>query len=123
NVNSRILAVVRSGTEAADEWNISPLFGDCKAYALTKRHELLMRGWPSQSLLLAEVVLRSGEHHLILVSRVNGAEFVLDNLNDDMRLAQATYDQYLWVRIQSPQNPKFWLRLKNRDGADAVASD
>ena len=51
----------------AEEWLVSPRAGDCNDYAVTKRHKLLARGWPSRSLLLAEVVIPSGEHHLVLV--------------------------------------------------------
>jgi predicted transglutaminase-like cysteine proteinase len=114
-VNRRIFAEVTPGSGATEEWTISPPTGDCKDYAVTKRHELIERGWPSRSLLLSEVVLPSGEHHLILVVRVNDADLVLDNLNDDIRLAATTYVQYDWVRIQSPQNPKFWVRVQKPD--------
>ena len=55
---------------------------------------LLERGWPSRSLLLSAVVLPSGEHHLILVVRVKDVDLVLDNLNDDIRLAATPYGQY-----------------------------
>jgi hypothetical protein len=37
-------------------WMPSPKTGDCNDYAVTKRHQLLARGWPSRALLLAEVV-------------------------------------------------------------------
>jgi predicted transglutaminase-like cysteine proteinase len=80
----------------------------------------LARGWPSRALLLSEVELPSGEHHLLLVVRVKDADLVLDNLNDDIRLAAMTYDQYRWVRIQSPQNPRFWVSVRKRDNDDAT---
>src|SRR6185437_8828454 len=76
-VNRRIVAEVTPGNGTTDEWMISPPAGDCKDYAITKRHELLARGWPSRSLLLSEVVLPSGEHHLILVVLVKDAALVL----------------------------------------------
>ncbi len=110
-VNREIIAAVGAGNGVTQEWLISPAAGDCKAYAVTKRHELLARGWPSRALLLSEVVARSGEHHLVLVVRVKDGDLVLDNLNDDIRLLAMMYDQYLWVRVQSPQNPKFWVRV------------
>jgi len=115
DVNRSIFAEVTPGNGATEMWVISPSTGDCKDYAVTKRHELLARGWPSRALLLSEVVIPSGEHHLILVVRVKDADLVLDNLNDHIRLAAMTYDQYLWVRIQSPQNPKFWVRVRSQD--------
>ncbi len=112
DVNRGITATITPGNGATEVWVISPPTGDCKSYAITKRHELLARGWPSRSLLLSEVVLPSGEHHLLLVVRLRDADLVLDNLSDDTRLIATTYDQYQWMRIQSPQNPKFWLRVR-----------
>jgi predicted transglutaminase-like cysteine proteinase len=116
DVNRSIFAEVTPGNGATEEWVISPPTGNCKDYAVTKQHELLARGWPSRALLLSEVALPSGEHHLILVVRVKDADLVLDNLNDHIRLVAMTYDQYIWVRIQSPQNPKFWMRVQRQDG-------
>jgi predicted transglutaminase-like cysteine proteinase len=120
DVNRSIFAEVTPGSGATEEWVISPPTGDCKDYAVTKRHELLARGWPSRALLLSEVVIPSGEHHLILVVRVKDADLVLDNLNDHIRLAAMTYDQYLWVRIQSPQDPKFWMRVRRQDAVQTA---
>jgi predicted transglutaminase-like cysteine proteinase len=114
-VNRNIVPEITPGNGATEKWIISPSAGDCKDYAITKRHELLARGWPSRALLLSEVELPSGEHHLLLVVRVKDGDLVLDNLNDDIRLAAMTYDQYLWMRIQSPQNPKFWMRVQTQD--------
>jgi predicted transglutaminase-like cysteine proteinase len=115
DVNRGIVPVVTSDNGLTEEWVVSPATGDCKAYAVTKRHELLARGWPSRALLLSEVELSSGEHHLVLVVRVRNADLVLDNLNDKIRSVATTYDRYHWVRIQSPQNPKFWMRVRSRD--------
>jgi len=41
---------------------------------------------------------------------------MLYNLNDDIRLMD---NQYRWVRIQSPQNPKFWVRVQKWDAVHA----
>ena len=120
DVNRGIVPVITSGNGATEEWLISPATGDCKAYAVTKRHELLARGWPSRALLLSEVELSSGEHHLVLVVRVKNADLVLDNLNDKIRLVAMTYDRYHWVRIQSPQNPKFWMQVRRRDAVQTA---
>jgi predicted transglutaminase-like cysteine proteinase len=112
-VNSAILARKTPGTGASEEWVLSPRTGDCKAYAITKRHELLARGWPSRSLLLSEVLLLSGEHHLVLVAHVKDGDFVLDNLDDEIHSVVATFRTYRWLRIQSPQNPKFWTVVEH----------
>jgi predicted transglutaminase-like cysteine proteinase len=111
-VNNSILAEFKPGNVATENWLIWPQTGDCKDYAITKRHELLARGWPSRSLLLSEVVIPSGEHHLLLVVRVKNGDLVLDNLSDIIRSAAMTHGDYFWVRIQSPQNPMFWMRVQ-----------
>jgi predicted transglutaminase-like cysteine proteinase len=111
-VNRDIIPELTIGNGATEEWVISPQAGDCKDYAVTKRHELLARGWPSRALLLSEVVVPSGEHHLVLVVRTKDVDLVLDNLNANIRSVAMTYHQYHWVRIESPQNPKFWATLR-----------
>lgn len=109
-VNRDIVADPTIGP-ATENWKVAPASGNCHDYAVTKRHELLALGWPSQVLLLAEVIVPSGEHHLVLVVRTKDADLVLDNLNANIRTAAMTRYQYQWVRIESPYNPKFWLNL------------
>jgi len=111
-VNRDIIAEVTPGNGTFEEWRIAPAAGDCKDYAITKRHELLARGWPSRALLLSEVVVPSGEHHLILIVRTKDGDLALDNLNANVRPVAAMYRQYQWVRIETPQNPKFWARVR-----------
>jgi predicted transglutaminase-like cysteine proteinase len=110
-VNRDIVPEVSIASGATEEWLISPQSGDCKDYAVTKRHELLALGWPSRALLLSEVIVPSGEHHLVLVVRTKNIDLVLDNLNANIRSVAMTYRQYQWIRIESPQNPKFWASV------------
>jgi predicted transglutaminase-like cysteine proteinase len=49
------------------EMGRGPSSGDCNDYAVTRRHDLIARGWPARSLLLAEVITSWGEHHLVVV--------------------------------------------------------
>jgi predicted transglutaminase-like cysteine proteinase len=93
----------------AEEWIISPAFGDCNDYAVTKRHELMARGWPTRVLLLAEVVTGWGEHHLVLVVRTRSGDLVVDNLSGNVRPWSKT--TYKWVRMQSPENANFWSKV------------
>jgi predicted transglutaminase-like cysteine proteinase len=111
-VNRDIVPEITVGDGTTEKWVIAPPAGDCKDYAITKRHQLLALGWPSRALLLAEVVVPSGEHHLILVVRVAETDLVLDNLSANIRTVAMTYRQYHWVRIETPQNPKFWARVQ-----------
>jgi predicted transglutaminase-like cysteine proteinase len=111
-VNRDIIPEPNLGGLATERWLVSPPAGDCNDYAVTKRHELLERGWPSRSLLLSEVVVPSGEHHLVLVVRMKDGDemrdidLVLDNLNANLRPIAIT--PYKWVRMESPSNPKYW---------------
>jgi predicted transglutaminase-like cysteine proteinase len=111
-VNNSIIPRVSPVSGTFDEWHIAPVAGDCKAYALTKRHELLARGWPSRALLLSEVIVPDGQHHLVLVVRTKETDLVLDNLNPNVRPVSATHRQYQWIRVEMPQNPKFWARVR-----------
>jgi predicted transglutaminase-like cysteine proteinase len=105
---------------AGERWVISPARGDCNDYAVTKRHELLMRGWPSRALLLAEVATSWGEHHLILVIHVREGDFVADNLNPHIR--PWTSPNYQWMRMQTPANPQFWATIRRGlDSREPVA--
>ena len=85
DVNRAIRPQANANGVTGEEWRVSPGQGDCNDYAVTKRHELLARGWPSRSLLLVEVVIPSGEHHLVLVVRTHEDDLVLDNLNPSVR--------------------------------------
>jgi predicted transglutaminase-like cysteine proteinase len=112
-VNARInrSIIPERNTEglAGEAWLLSPKAGDCNDYAVTKRHELIARGWPSRALLLAEVVTTWGEHHLVLVVRTREGDLVADSLYRDLK--PWTRTPYQWVRIQSPQIPAFWSTL------------
>jgi predicted transglutaminase-like cysteine proteinase len=97
---------------AGETWLINPDRGDCNDYAVSKRHELLDRGWPARALLLSEVVVSSGEHHLVLVVRTKGGDLVLDNLTSQIRPWSRV--PYRWVRIQKPDNSRLWATLSSR---------
>lgn len=105
---------------AADDWQVSPHEGKCTDYAITKRHELLARRWPGNSLLLAEVVIPSGEHHLVLVVRTRENDLVLDNLNESIRPISEI--PYQWVRVQQTNNPRFWATV-NASRAIRIAAN
>jgi predicted transglutaminase-like cysteine proteinase len=100
---------------AAETWLINPNRGDCNDYAVSKRHELIERGWPARALLLSEVVVPNGEHHLVLVVRTFTGDLVLDNLTPQIRpWSRAPYQ---WVRIQLPNNARLWAAMKDRYAA------
>ncbi len=112
SVNTSIIPERNALGLAGETWLISPDRGDCNDYAVTKRHELLDRGWPARALLLSEVVVPSGEHHLILVVRTKSADFVLDNMTPQIKPWSRV--PYRWVRIQMPTNTKLWTTIADR---------
>jgi predicted transglutaminase-like cysteine proteinase len=112
-VNAAIIPERNTEGLAGEKWLISPSSGDCNDYAVTKRSELLERGWPTRALLLSEVVTAWGEHHLVLVVRTSVGDLVLDNMTPQIRpWARAPYQ---WVRIQTPKNPNYWASLGGRN--------
>jgi predicted transglutaminase-like cysteine proteinase len=111
-VNRSIIPESKELEVAALDWLINPARGDCSDYAVTKRHELLGRGWPSRVLLLSEVVTSWGKHHLVLVVRTRSGDLVLDNLTPQIKpWARAPYR---WVRMQMPNSPRLWTTIADR---------
>ena len=97
---------------AAETWLINPSRGDCNDYAVSKRHELLDRGWPARALLLSEVAVNSGEHHLVLVVRTKSGDLVLDNLTPQIKPWSRV--PYRWARVQLPNSSRLWATIGGR---------
>jgi predicted transglutaminase-like cysteine proteinase len=63
-------------------------------------------------LLLSEVIVGSGEHHLVLVVRTKSGDLVLDNLTSQIKPWSRV--PYRWVRIQKPNNSRLWATIAGR---------
>jgi predicted transglutaminase-like cysteine proteinase len=113
SVNDSIIPEANTEGLAGEKWLIGPSRGDCNDYAVTKRAQLIGRGWPARTLLLSEVVTSWGEHHLILVVRTSAGDLILDNLTPQIRPWSRA--PYRWVRMQTPKNPNFWATLDSRN--------
>ncbi|HET6375524.1 MAG TPA: transglutaminase-like cysteine peptidase, partial [Methylocella sp.] len=84
----------------------------CEDYALYKRKILIDEGFPRQALLMTVVKDEHLEGHAVLTVKTTGGEFVLDNMNDEVKpWAQTGYhfvkrqsqtDQNVWVQIGDP---------------------
>lgn len=94
----------------ADRWDY-PLDGkgDCEDYALLKRKMLIDLGYPRQALLMTVVKDGDEEGHAVLTIKTNKGEFVLDNLNDEMRPWTAT--GYRFVKRQSQEDQNVWVAI------------
>jgi predicted transglutaminase-like cysteine proteinase len=112
-VNSSIHPERNEDGLAGEKWLLGPVRGDCNDYAVTKRHQLIARGWPARTVLLSEVVTVSGEHHLVTVVHTNSGDLVLDNLTD--RITPWSRTPYRWVRIQTPKDPNYWVSISEQN--------
>jgi len=110
-VNREINGAMRPQAETGltDVWQIGGSSGDCEDYALTKRAALLRKGFPSSALLMTTVVTGRGEPHAVLMVRTDRGDFVLDNLSQVVKPWNST--GYRFISMQSPDNPRIWLRL------------
>lgn len=110
HVNRRIRAVNDSRLGGfGDKWSLAPRAGDCEDFAITKRAELIRRGWPSRALRLAVARTPSGEGHAVLVVRTTGGDLVLDNRRSSVlpwNRAGLT-----WLKIQSQSNARRWQAI------------
>lgn len=113
HVNKSINRAIRpqndNGAAGGDVWSLAPAAGDCEDYALTKRHQLIARGWSANSLRLAVAYTASGEGHMVLVVKTNSGDLVLDNRFDAIRRWDKT--GLKWVMIQSASNPRKWMTV------------
>ncbi|MCD2178062.1 transglutaminase-like cysteine peptidase [Rhizobium sp. C1] len=112
-VNQSVNGAIRPENDSAeaggDVWSLSPVAGDCEDYAITKRHELIARGWPANTLRMAVVYTAFGEGHMVLVVKTNSGDLVLDNRVQAIRRWDKT--GLKWVMIQSSSNPKKWMTV------------
>jgi predicted transglutaminase-like cysteine proteinase len=83
--------------------------GDCEDYALQKRKMLVEMGFPRQALLMTVVKDENQDGHAILTIKTNKGEYVLDNLNDEVKPWRSS--GYRFVKRQSQQDPNVWVRL------------
>lgn len=104
-----------------DQWDYpSDKKGDCEDYALFKRKILIDEGFPRQALLMTVVKDEHNEGHAILTFKTNAGEFVLDNLNDEIK----SWDRsgYRFVKRQSQTDQNVWLQIGDPTAApDYVA--
>jgi predicted transglutaminase-like cysteine proteinase len=83
--------------------------GDCEDYALMKRRLLIRAGFPRGALLLAVVKDEHGDGHSVLIARTGRGDFVLDNLEDEIKPWAKT--PYRFVKRQSQENQNIWVAV------------
>lgn len=69
--------------------------GDCEDYALAKMKALIDAGFPATKLALSVVIGPRDQNHVVLIARVDGTDYVLDNLNNSVKPWRRTPYTYL----------------------------
>lgn len=118
SVNDEVNRTMRGATDeevyhVADYWNAPPLVrgvrGDCEDFALEKRRLLIENGVPAAAISIAIVRTRQGEDHAVLIVSSWEGDYVLDNLQYDVKPWQKT--DYTWVSRQGPADDLTWVSL------------
>jgi predicted transglutaminase-like cysteine proteinase len=105
NVNRRINGSIRYTSDRGDSWQLNPSRGDCEDYALSKRSALIKAGVAPGALRIAMTFTRRGVPHAVLVVKTSDGDYVLDNLNNNVKpLARSGYN----ILAMSTSNPLRW---------------
>ena len=109
SVNTQVNRTIAPVDEAGDVWTPHVSRGDCEDYALTKKVELLARGWSASHLLIAVVDAPGIGAHAVLIARTDQGDLVLDNLTDQILPWNRT--GLIFRSRQSENLPAMWVRL------------
>lgn len=107
-VNYQVNRAIRPRNEVSgrDQWRAGVASGDCEDYVLTKRRELIGRGFPASAMRIAVVRTPNDVGHAVLVVSTSRGDVVLDNRTNSI---VDWYETDLrWVKIQSGGNPLYW---------------
>ncbi|KPF47427.1 transglutaminase-like cysteine peptidase [Rhizobium sp. G187] len=111
-VNSSIIPMTDLEIHGKEEfWTYPVLAGDCEDFALLKRKKLVEAGFSLADLLITVVRKPDGEGHAVLTVRTQSGDFVLDNLNDDVKLWTET--RYTFLKRQSSTDTGRWVTIEN----------
>lgn len=100
-------------------WSYPTDAADCEDYVLEKRRRLIAAGIPAGNLLITVLRQTNGDGHAVLTVRTSRGDYILDNLDSQVRLWNQT--NYTFLKRQSETNAGVWLSIN--DGRDpAVAS-
>lgn len=112
DVNARIAPVTDMELYGREEvWAYPVDAGDCEDYVLLKRKELLARGFSEADLLMAVVRRYDGSGHAVLTVSTSEGDFVLDNLEQEVKLWSET--PYHYLKRQSATNSGQWVEIEN----------
>ena len=125
-VNLLVNATIKPRSDM-DHWNVldrwdlpTDGYGDCEDYVLLKRKLLLAEGLPRQALLVTIVKDENGEGHAILTVKTDRGDFILDNMNDEVKPWARL--PYRFVKRQSQSDPNVWEQLGEPTSAPLIVS-
>lgn len=111
-VNNRILPMTDQDIFGRDEvWAYPTDVGDCEDFVLEKRRELMKRGFDVANLLITVVRKPDGEGHAVLTVRTVDGDFILDNLDERVRLWSDT--PYRFMKRQADYDTGRWIKIEN----------
>ncbi|EHS53859.1 transglutaminase family protein cysteine peptidase BTLCP, partial [Rhizobium sp. PDO1-076] len=85
--------------------------GDCEDFVLLKRRKLMSAGFSAADLLITVVRKPDGEGHAVLTVRTQSGDFILDNLNDEVKLWNET--RYTYLKRQASYDTGRWVTIEN----------
>jgi predicted transglutaminase-like cysteine proteinase len=113
-VNRDIMPMTDQEIFGRDEvWTYPKDVGDCEDFALLKRKLLIERGFSPADLLLTVVRKPDGEGHAVLTLRTADGDYILDNLDGQVRLWSET--PYRYLKRQASFNSGRWVTIENSD--------
>lgn len=83
--------------------------GDCEDFVLLKRRLLVENGWPVGALLITVVRQQNGDGHAVLTVLTDRGDLVLDNLDSQVLLWNAT--PYRYLKRQSTYDSGKWVSI------------
>jgi predicted transglutaminase-like cysteine proteinase len=125
-VNRRVNVAVKPLSDlehwgVAERWSYpDDGYGDCEDYVLLKRRMLIQAGWPREALLVTVVHDKNDQGHAVLTVTTDQGDYVLDNLNDEIRLWSET--GYRFFKRQSQSHPNVWVSLGDPKSTTATAT-
>jgi predicted transglutaminase-like cysteine proteinase len=113
-VNHEIMPMTDMEVYGRDEvWAYPTDAGDCEDFALLKRRDLIQHGFAPTDLLITVVRKPDGEGHAVLTLRASDGDYILDNLEDTVKLWSDT--PYRFLKRQAAFNTGRWVTIENSD--------
>lgn len=116
-VNREITPMTDMDLFGKDEvWTYPGGSGDCEDFVLLKRKRLMEKGFSLSDLLITVVRKPDGEGHAVLTVRTAQGDFILDNLENEVKLWTKT--PYRFLKRQASINTGRWVTIEN--GAEVL---